>query len=155
MKKLLLILFISLNVFAIDTLSLAQVSSSTDRYIRQWTDTLTWNRTANDTLLILAELIANDDTSSVSFPISRYDWWGVLGEYGWENTTLYYQTANAEADFDSLTTWTTLKAVGASSDNPDIQESLSLVPSKLIRFMAIATGSTNALLELDLLWIRD
>lgn len=154
MKKFLLVMFISLNIFAIDTTSISQVTSSGVANYRLWSDTLTWDRTADDSLLILAEVIANDDTSAVSFPISGWNWWGILGTYGWENTTLYYQTGNVEADFDNMTTWNELKAVGATSANPDIQESLSLTPSKLIRYLAIATGSTDALLEFQQLNIK-
>jgi hypothetical protein len=147
MKRFLLVVFISLNVFAIDILKVSQVTNDAITTHRLWSDTLTWDRTAGDSLLILTE-------DSTSFPINNYNWWGVLGIYGWENTTLYYQTANAEVDFDSLVTWTTLKAVGASSDNPDIQEALSLVPSKLIRYLAIATGSTDALLDFQQLNVK-
>ena len=147
MKKFLLIMFICLNVFAIDTLSVSQVTSDGVGTHRLWSDTLTWNRTADDSLLIL-------DDASGSFALWNWNHWGVQGTYGWENTTLYYQLGNVEADFDTMTTWTTLKAVGAVSADPDIQESLSLIPSKLIRFLAIATGSTNTKLETQLLFLK-
>lgn len=144
MKKFLLMLFISLNLFAIDSMFVSMSTGTNVVTHRLWSDTLTWDRSADDSLLIL-----EDDTTS--FDVWNYDWFGVLGTYGWENTTLYYQIANTEDDFDSLTTWTEIKVVGATSANPDMQEALSLEPSKLIQFMAIATGSTDALLEFQFL----
>jgi hypothetical protein len=149
MKKFLL-MFICLNLFAtVDTLLVTQITTDNTISHRFWSDTVTWNRTANDSLLILTE-------DALSFEILNWDYVGVHGTYGWENTVLYYQLGNTEVDFDSMVTWDSVKTVGASSDGPDIQERLSsLPPSELIRFLAIASGSTNALLNFQLLFIED
>lgn len=148
MKKLLL-MFICLNLFAtIDTMNLSLITSTATITHRLWSDTMTWNRSSGDTLFIL-------DDSDASFEIQNWDYAGLLGVYGCDSTVWYYQLANAEADFDSMATWDSLASVGTAT-GPDIQENLtSLVPSKLIRFLAIANGATNALIKVELLCIED
>jgi hypothetical protein len=150
MKKFLL-MFICLNLFAtIDTANISvSITSSTKTGAHQlWSDTLTWDRSANDSLLIL-------DDSDASFEILNWDYVGLLGTYGCDSTIWYYQTANIEADFDSMTVWDSLASVDAGA-GPDIQEGLtSLTPSKLIRFLIVANGAMNTLMKIDLLCIED
>ena len=148
MKKFLLMI-ICLNVFAtIDTFNLTQDTDDAAITHRLWSDTITWDRSTNDSLLILVD-------GDISFDIQNWDYAGLLGVYGCDSTVWYYQLANIEADFDSMATWDSLASVGTAT-GPDIQENLtSLVPSSLIRFLVIANGATDALINLELLCIED
>lgn len=149
MRKFILIMFITVSLFAIDTCYIS-VNSTSPLY-RLWYDTYIWIRGTNDSLLILT-----DDTTS--FDITAWDDLSVLGVDGWDTTLTYYQTANIEADFASLETWDSLQTVldSASAPLPQIKVDLSAItPTKLIRFLAIAQDSvadtTGATIDFQML----
>jgi hypothetical protein len=150
MRKFILIMFIGLGLFAIDTCNIS-VSGTSNLY-RLWSDTYIWIRGANDSLLILTD----DNTS---FDITAYDDISVLGVSGWDTTKTYYQTANIEADFANLETWDSLVTVLDSATAPDIKRDLSAItPAKLIRFLATAqdsvTDTTGATIKFQLLGLK-
>lgn len=153
MRKFILIMFIGLSLFAIDTLSVTQVTGDGVRTHRLWSDTLTWTRGAGDSLLILNDI-------SASFDITNWDDISVLGTYGWDTTKLYYQLGNKEADFDTMTVWSIVDSVSDSTlTYPHIQSDLTTrIPSKLIRFLATAGDTVVAgrqKLEFQFLGIED
>jgi hypothetical protein len=149
MRKFILIMFITVSLFAIDTCYIS-VSSTSPLY-RLWSDTYIWIRGADDSLLILT-----DDTTS--FDITAWDDLSVVGVDGWDTVLTYYQTANIEADFASLETWDSLQTVldSASAPLPQIKVDLSAItPTRLIRFLAIAQDSvadtTGATIDFQML----